>query len=54
MGSLIINLFSLSEGNPNIIQNIKHEERHLKWHFVYFGYSRIERKAFAYVQFASG
>jgi len=26
------------KGNPNYYQNIKHNQRHLEWFYVYFGY----------------
>jgi hypothetical protein len=33
-------------------KNIPHKNQHVKWHFIYFGYSRAQRKARAYVKFA--
>ena len=36
-------------GNPNVIKNVEHEDRHLSWYFVYYGYSRIERKTHGYI-----
>jgi hypothetical protein len=38
-------------GNPNVYKNIKYGEDIAKWHFIYFGYTRKDRRAFAYVQF---
>jgi len=41
-------------GNANLVKNIQHKNRHFTWHFVWFGYSRVERKARAYVKFLDG
>jgi hypothetical protein len=41
-------------GNANYNKNIPHKNRHLNWHFIYFGYSRDERKARVYVKFTEG
>lgn len=38
-------------GNANLVRNIKHNDKHLQWHFVYFGYSSDEKKARAFVKF---
>ncbi|CAD8155184.1 unnamed protein product [Paramecium octaurelia] len=38
-------------GNPNAHQYVQHQDQHLHWHFVYFGYSREQRKAYAQVLF---
>jgi hypothetical protein len=27
-------------GNGNYVKNIAHKNRHLAWHFIYYGYSR--------------
>lgn len=37
-------------GNPNIYKDLKHGEGLQKWHFLYFAYSRKERKAYGYYQ----
>lgn len=41
-------------GEPNIVQNIQHQGLTSVWHFVYFGYSRTEKRAFAFVQLKNG
>lgn len=38
-------------GRVNFPQNVRHLGRHRRWHFVYFGYSKVESKAYAYVKF---
>lgn len=38
-------------GRSNWPQNVRHFGRHVKWHYVYFGYSKTDKKAFAYVKF---
>jgi len=38
-------------GNPNVAKNIKHNDKIQDWHFIYFGYSIPNKKAYAYVQF---
>lgn len=40
-------------GNANIFQNVKLNKDISEWHFIYFGYSRKERKAAGYVQFTN-
>lgn len=30
------------EGTPNLAKNIVHKDRHLRWHFIYFGYKKSE------------
>lgn len=37
-------------GNSNFYKNLSVKNRHTKWFFVYFGYSKFDKKAFAYVQ----
>ncbi|CAD8140693.1 unnamed protein product [Paramecium octaurelia] len=37
-------------GNPNVVQNIQHKNRHNNWFFVYYGYSKVNRQAYAYVK----
>lgn len=37
-------------GDPNVVQNINHKDRHVKWFFVYFGYSKKDRAAYSYVK----
>lgn len=39
-------------GDTNLFKNIPHKDRHLKWFFVYFGYSKAARKAQAYIRWA--
>jgi hypothetical protein len=41
-------------GNANLVKNVPHKNRHFSWHFVFFGYSRPERKARVFVKFADG
>jgi hypothetical protein len=36
-------------GNPNVYKNIKYGEDISKWHFIYFGYTRKDKRAFGYV-----
>ena len=31
-----------------------HDGRNTEWHFVYFGYSKTERRAFFFVKFRNG
>lgn len=38
-------------GNVNSVQNILYKNDLPRWHFVYFGYSKPERKAFSAVEF---
>jgi hypothetical protein len=38
-------------GNPNVHQSVKYQNDLTSWHFIYFGYSRAERKAFGFVKF---
>jgi hypothetical protein len=38
------------KGNANLFKNIPHKDRHTKWFFVYFGYSRPQQKAKAYIK----
>ncbi|CAD8155329.1 unnamed protein product [Paramecium pentaurelia] len=37
-------------GNPNVVQNIQHQNRHTEWFFISFGYSRPQKKAVASIQ----
>ena len=39
----------VGNGNANIYKNIKHGEELKKWHFIYFAYSRKERKALGFI-----
>lgn len=41
------------EGKPNQFRNVNYKSDHIKWHFVYFGYSRLRRQAAAKVIFKS-
>lgn len=38
-------------GNANLFKSVKAGNDMNKWHFVYFGYSRKERRAAGFVQF---
>lgn len=40
-------------GNPNVHQNIP-STLHKQWHYIYYGYSRIQRKAYGYIKFLEG
>ena len=41
------------EGNANVVKNIKHNDKHLQWHFVYMGYSKDDKVVRAYVKFVN-
>jgi hypothetical protein len=41
------------QGNPNIYQSVKYQNDLTEWHFVYFGYTRKDRKAAGYVKFTN-
>jgi len=41
-------------GNTNFWKNIAHKDRHTKWFFVYYGYSKLVQKAYAYVKWLDG
>ena len=41
-------------GNPNVVRNIVHKNRHLEWSFIYYGYSKNDKKAFVTVKFSTG
>ena len=36
-------------GNVNYYKNMNHKGRHVRWFFVYYGYSKFLDKAYAYV-----
>jgi hypothetical protein len=38
-------------GNPNVYKTVKYGSEISKWHFIYFGYSRKEKRATGFVQF---
>lgn len=38
-------------GNPNVYKLVKYGAEIQKWHFIYFGYNRNTRRAFAFVEF---
>lgn len=40
------------EGNANLFKNIPHKDRHTKWFFVYFGYSKPAKTAYAYIKWS--
>lgn len=37
-------------GNANYFKSILHKDRHTKWFFAYFGYSKLAREAYAFVK----
>lgn len=37
-------------GNANLVQNIVHKDRHTEWFFVYYGYTKTDRTAYAFVK----
>lgn len=39
-------------GNANYFKNLAHKNRHTKWHFVYYGYSKKDSTAYAYVKWS--
>jgi hypothetical protein len=41
-------------GNTNYWKNIAHKDRHTKWFFVYYGYSKAKAQAYAYVKWTEG
>jgi hypothetical protein len=41
-------------GNANSVQNLAHQGLNVQWHFVYFGYSKSEKRAFVNVVLKSG
>lgn len=41
-------------GNTNLFKNLDHKNRHLKWFYVYFGYSKKARQANVYVKWQDG
>jgi hypothetical protein len=36
-------------GNTNSVQNMPHDNLHQAWHFIYYGYSKTEKRAFVFV-----
>lgn len=38
------------EGNRNLFQNIRHEGNYVRWFFVYYGYSKVQKKAYTHVK----
>ncbi len=36
-------------GNANIYKTVKYGDEMKLWHFIYFGYSRKERRAFGFI-----
>lgn len=40
----------IGNGNPNLYKNIPLQGRNTKWHYIYFGYSKITSQAYAYVK----
>ena len=41
-------------GNANVNQRIQHDGKFVRWHYIYFGYSKPQNRAYAYVKWASG
>lgn len=41
-------------GNANLFKNLPHKSRHTEWFFVYYGYSRTQKNAYAFVQWTEG
>jgi hypothetical protein len=41
-------------GDANINQNMVHQGYNQDWHFVYFGYSKAEQRAFAWISWRNG
>ena len=41
-------------GDANVVQNLQHDGIIQSWHYIYFGYSRPLRRAFAFFQFKNG
>lgn len=39
-------------GNANQVKNIPHKNRHAKWFFTYFGYSKKDRLAYVYTKWS--
>lgn len=39
-------------GQANLVRNIRHRNRHVKWHFIYYGYSWTSKQAYIHVKFA--
>lgn len=42
------------KGNPNYYKNIKHNNRHFEWFYIYFGYSKTLSKSYALVSWTDG
>ena len=38
-------------GNPNLFKTVKYGDGLTKWHFIYFGYTRKQKRAAGFVQF---
>jgi hypothetical protein len=43
-----------TNGDPNINQDIVHKDAINHWHYIYYGYSRPLRRAFAFVLMTTG
>jgi len=41
----------IGNGNANSVKTVEHEGTHTVWNFIYFGYSRKSREAFAFIKF---
>ena len=41
-------------GESNVVQNVQHQNLINVWHFVYFGYSRVNSRAFLFIYFKNG
>jgi hypothetical protein len=40
-------------GNPNVYKTINYGTELTKWHFIYFGYTKKDSRAFGFIQFES-
>lgn len=50
-----INLYIIiSAGAPNVCKPIAYGDQLTEWFYVYFGYNKLEKKAFAYIEFTNG
>jgi hypothetical protein len=36
-------------GNPNVFKLVRYNKDLTEWHFIYFAYTRKERRAFGYI-----
>jgi hypothetical protein len=38
-------------GNVNVVQNVPYESDLTRWHYIYYGYSKPEKEAYAFIEF---